>query len=107
MPPSAPGLARLGARNMSVAEIEDTVAGYGAYGGIDRPIIGQTALTGVFDFSLEWMPAQASGCPIPQPDTSGPTFLEALKDQLGLKLVPQNGPVDVLVIDHIEELSPD
>ena len=33
------------------------------------------------------------------------TFVEALKDQLGLKLESKTGPVDVLVIDHIEELS--
>ena len=37
---------------------------------------------------------------------TGPTFLEALKEQLGLKLVPQTGPVDVLVLDHVEEPSP-
>jgi uncharacterized protein (TIGR03435 family) len=32
--------------------------------------------------------------------------LEALHDQLGLKLEPTKGPVDVLVIDHIEEPTP-
>ena len=37
---------------------------------------------------------------------SGGTFREALKDQLGLKLEPQNGPVEVLIIDHIEQPSP-
>jgi hypothetical protein len=35
----------------------------------------------------------------------GPTFLEALKDGLGLKLVLQTGPVNVPVIGHIEEPS--
>ncbi len=39
-------------------------------------------------------------------DMTGPTFLEALKEQLGLKLVPQTAPVDVLVLDHVEEPSP-
>ena len=38
-----------------------------------------------------------------QKDENGPTFFEILKEQLGLKLESQTGPVDVLVIDHIEE----
>jgi uncharacterized protein (TIGR03435 family) len=40
-----------------------------------------------------------------QRDPNGPTFLEALKSQLGLKLDSTSGPVDVLVIDHVEEPS--
>ncbi len=39
------------------------------------------------------------------PDPLGPTFLEALQDQLGLKLVSATGPADVLVIDHIVILA--
>jgi uncharacterized protein (TIGR03435 family) len=39
------------------------------------------------------------------PDPSGPTFLEALKNQLGLKLDPAMGPVQVFVVDHIEQPS--
>ena len=31
--------------------------------------------------------------------------MEALKDQLGLKLESTKGPVDSIVIDHIEEPS--
>jgi len=72
--------------------------------GIDRPVLDRTGLTGtydlVFNFTSENMP------PGIQLDESGPTFLEALKDQLGLKLVPETRPVDVLVIDHVEEPSP-
>jgi uncharacterized protein (TIGR03435 family) len=37
---------------------------------------------------------------------SGGTFREALKEQLGLKLESQKGPVEVLVIDHVERPSP-
>ena len=68
---------------------------------ISRPVVNQTGLVGLFDFSLEWAPEVEGG----QPGPSGPTFNEALKQQLGLKLDPKKGPVDLLVIDHIEQPS--
>jgi uncharacterized protein (TIGR03435 family) len=77
--------------------------------GVDRPILDRTGLTGKFDLIIEFAPRPKFTQP---PDASsqssdtGPTFLEALKDQLGLKLESTTGPVDTLVIDHIEEPSP-
>jgi uncharacterized protein (TIGR03435 family) len=42
----------------------------------------------------------------PRPDdTSGPTIFTALEEQLGLKLKSAKGPVDLLVIDHVERAS--
>lgn len=72
------------------------------YHGIDRPVINRTGLTGKYDFVLDFSPSNnPSGV-----EGSGPTFLEALREQLGLKLVSQTGLVDVVVVDHIEEPSP-
>jgi bla regulator protein blaR1 len=109
--PSAPGRFRTGARNMALPMIADSLLAmwnFGNPGDFAKPILDRTGLAGKFDFVLEWSP-QLNG-PLPpgstfQPDESGPTFLQALKEQLGLKLVPQTGPVDVLVIDHVEEPS--
>jgi uncharacterized protein (TIGR03435 family) len=42
----------------------------------------------------------------PPPDAGGPTLLTALQEQLGLKLESEKGPVDVIVIDHIDPPSP-
>jgi len=39
-------------------------------------------------------------------DSAGPTFLEAVKNQLGVKLVPKKAPLRILVIDHLEMPSP-
>jgi uncharacterized protein (TIGR03435 family) len=39
------------------------------------------------------------------PDPTGPTFLQALKEQLGLKLEPGTGTVEVIVIDRVEQPS--
>jgi bla regulator protein BlaR1 len=78
-------------------------------GTLNRPLIDGTGLSGAFDFTFEWTPQDNPPVPPgagPEPDDSGPTFSEALKDQLGLKLESTTGPVDTIVIDHIEEPSP-
>ena len=72
-------------------------------GALDRPILDQTALTGNFDFALEWVyrPRTADfGADLP-----GPVFLDALSEQLGLKLESQKRPVELLVLDHVERPS--
>jgi uncharacterized protein (TIGR03435 family) len=107
LPPSSPGRVRAGARDMALAEIGTTFIFTEAVG-VDRPVVDGTGLAGKYDFAIEWTP-EING-PLPpgvnfQPDPSGPTFLQALKEQLGLKLDPQTGRVDVLVIDHVEEPS--
>jgi uncharacterized protein (TIGR03435 family) len=75
--------------------------------GLNRPVLDRTGLKGNYDFSIEWTP-QLSGLPPGnvRSDLSGPTFQEALKEQLGLKLKPITGPVTVFLLDHIEEPSP-
>jgi uncharacterized protein (TIGR03435 family) len=86
--------------------------------GIDRTIFDKTGLTGEYDFTLQWKPEDASapmsgglgGSPPGNGGTtasdSGPSLFTALQEQLGLKLEPQKGPVDVIVVDHIERPSP-
>jgi uncharacterized protein (TIGR03435 family) len=64
-------------------------------------VVDKTALQGDFAFELEWTPD-----PSPAPaDDSGPSIFTALQEQLGLKLEPQKGPVEILVIDHVERPS--
>ena len=70
-----------------------------------RPVLDQTGLNGKFDVTMTWgRPQPAGDATIPAP--SSPDLLTAIQEQLGLKLEPTTGPVDVLVIDHIEEPSP-
>jgi len=76
---------------------------------LDRSVLDRTGLKGGYDFDLSWTPDLPPGFPEGglingQPvDTSGPTVFAALEKQLGLKLEPQKGPVEVLVIDHVEK----
>jgi uncharacterized protein (TIGR03435 family) len=99
VPAGKPGRLRMGERNVPMNLIASALPALGELG---RPVVDETGLEGTFDFALEWTPEMPANVNF-QPDPFGPTFLEALKDQLGLKLVPQTGPVDVFVIDHVEE----
>jgi uncharacterized protein (TIGR03435 family) len=85
----------------------------GGMGGIlgdlgPRSAIDQTGLTGHYDLNLEFV-MQKAGDPSASPDSdsgaSGPSITTALKNQLGLKLIKQTGPVNVFVLDHIEKPS--
>jgi uncharacterized protein (TIGR03435 family) len=81
---------------------------------VGRTILDKTGLTGSYDYALNWtpddatpsMPGGANGPPgsdgAPPPDAGGPSLFTALQEQLGLKLEPQKGPVDVIIIDHID-----
>ena len=99
--------ARGGGQDVSLDYIAAFLTGTGVQGTApDRPVINETGLTGDYDFWIEFM---QEGDALPQGvqvDTNGPSFPEALRDELGLKLVAKTGPVDVLVVDHIEEPTP-
>jgi uncharacterized protein (TIGR03435 family) len=89
-------------------------------GQTSRVVIDKTGLTGHYDFTLNWTPDQRRSDPLASGESSpgprgnsvddgganGPSIFTALQEQLGLKLVPQKGPVEILVIDHIEKPSP-
>jgi uncharacterized protein (TIGR03435 family) len=88
-------------------------------GEIDRPVVDQTGLDGTFDFVLEYKPANKNGfpatlsqapdappgAPAPSDEFEGTPFVEALQQQLGLKLVRTKAPVQTLVIDDVERPS--
>jgi uncharacterized protein (TIGR03435 family) len=68
---------------------------------LQRPVVNNTALEGIYDFKLEWTPDPALSAPAQPVETSlGPSLFSALQQQLGLRLEATKGPVDVLVIDH-------
>jgi uncharacterized protein (TIGR03435 family) len=78
---------------------------------LDRTVIDKTGLTGTFDVELSWTPGPTmvpNGAPAPPNlPSGGPSIFTALEEQLGLKLVSDRGPVDVLVIDRINHPKPD
>jgi uncharacterized protein (TIGR03435 family) len=90
----------------------------------DLPVVDMTGLTGKYDFTLYFAPEGLMGMkmmggppppPLPgeggggmpmasAPDSqSNPSLFSALQEQLGLKLEQRKGPVNLLVIDHLEK----
>src|SRR5215472_767412 len=73
---------------------------------VGRIVVDKTGMSGRYDLKLEYAP-DGSAMPLANttggftPD-SGPSIFTALEEQLGLKLKPGKGPVQVLVIDHVE-----
>jgi uncharacterized protein (TIGR03435 family) len=68
-------------------------------------VIDKTGFTGLFDVRLDFLPDEITAelpPPPSPPDDAGPSILNAIQEQLGLKLESTKGPVEVLVIDHIE-----
>ena len=78
---------------------------------VARVVVDRTGLTGNWDFEFTFTPERIRqappGAPPPDIDPNGPSLFTAIQEQLGLKLESTKGPVNVLVIDHIEQPSPD
>jgi uncharacterized protein (TIGR03435 family) len=77
-------------------------------------VLDRTGLSGTFDLDLEWTPAsptvsqaeEAADRPA-APSDQALSIFTAVQEQLGLKLASQRGPVDVVVIDHVEPPTED
>ena len=105
--PAEPGQARssggpghLEANKISMEKLADLISRQAGL-----PVVDGTGLTGTFDVSLSWSPAEgitpgdASGTAA---ESSGPSLFAALREQLGLRLESGKGPVEILVVDHID-----
>jgi len=68
-----------------------------------RRVIDKTGLTGKYDFKLFYR-AQFPGTPPPADDDPMPTLEQAVRQQLGLSLVPAKAPFEIIVIDHAEKV---
>lgn len=86
--------AQMSARNVSMEMIANSL------GPFDRPVVDRTGLSGLYDFTIEWTPETT------QQMETGTGYLEALKEQLGLKLEATTGPIRDFIVDQIEEPSP-
>jgi uncharacterized protein (TIGR03435 family) len=65
-----------------------------------RIIVDKTGLAGRYDFTLRYAMQ-------PGPNDDTPSIFTAVEEQLGLKLVPDRAPLDIVVVDRIERPTPD
>jgi uncharacterized protein (TIGR03435 family) len=66
---------------------------------VGRNVVDKTGLTGKYDITLEYVPVARAA----SDETGGPSVFTAVEEQLGLKLIPGKAPMDVLVIDSVEQ----
>jgi bla regulator protein blaR1 len=77
---------------------------------LDRPVVNQTGLTGIFSGTLSYSPSaeelavvyRLAPSELPPAAFAGPSLMTALQEQLGLKLESTRAAIDVLVIDSLE-----
>jgi uncharacterized protein (TIGR03435 family) len=112
------GNARMTANGQTMAGLAEMLSGQ-----LDLPVVDMTGLTGKYDYTLYFAPEGLAGMRLPgglppppppgeagggmpaasAPDAqSNPNLFTALQEQLGLKLEQRKGPVELLVIDHLE-----
>ena len=103
------GLGRMNAGGIPTSLLASTLSQQ-----VGRTVLDKTGLTGSYDFELTYAPEQLGGLPPPQlngapppVDPNAPSLFTALQEQLGLKLDSERGPVEVLVIDRVEQPTAD
>jgi uncharacterized protein (TIGR03435 family) len=73
---------------------------------LGAPLADATGLTGKYDFTIFWSTtatdAARRGTPATD-DSDGPSVFDAVQEQLGLKIEKRKGPVQMLVVDHVEK----
>jgi uncharacterized protein (TIGR03435 family) len=107
------GRARMSAPKQTMAQFAEWLVSQ-----LDRPVVDETGLTKKYDLALDYAPESVGGrgpmgMPLPPPlggdggmppeADAAPSLFTALQDQLGLKLEQKKGPVDLLVVDHLEK----
>lgn len=103
-----PGGYRLAGRDVSMEQLADGLNGEGEGRG-KSIIVDQTGLSGTFDFVMDFAEESEHSADEDvtktRQDSPLPTFLGAITDQLGLKLVKKTAPIECFVIAHVEHPS--
>lgn len=68
------------------------------------PVTDHTGLSGTYDLNVLYMPDERRRRVDADPEEAvGPSFQQAFREQLGLKIEKGTGPVEVVVVDHFEK----
>jgi uncharacterized protein (TIGR03435 family) len=113
-PSGLPGLFFRGLGNLVVQNATMTdFAGLMQSAVLDKPVVDHTGLKGKFDFTLKWTADQSQfeafgGVKTPPTDdpNAPPDLYTAIQQQIGLKINTAKASTDVMVIDKVEQPSP-
>jgi uncharacterized protein (TIGR03435 family) len=83
----------LGGKGASIARLAAALSQY-----LRAPVQDRTGLTGTFDYDVVFSVNDVSSNV-----TSAPLLATAIQEELGLKLESTKGPVEVMVVDHVEK----
>jgi uncharacterized protein (TIGR03435 family) len=100
VPSSAPGQ-HYGGRAVPLSLFATSIPTMTGLAAMPRPVVDQTGLSGLYDFTLTWMhePTEEAVA-----DNTA-NFRDALKSQLGLELKSSHAPISFLILDHGERPS--
>jgi uncharacterized protein (TIGR03435 family) len=104
---SSSGSARMTATNITMEKLAQSLTQNLARE-LGRVVIDKTGIEGKYDVALTWGPESNSAAMVNASNEGsppGPSIFTAIQEQLGLKLESSKGPVQTLVIDHIEQPS--
>jgi uncharacterized protein (TIGR03435 family) len=98
------GLGQLRAGSATMATFAAVLTGQAG-----RKVVDKTGLTGIYDIDLKWLPEQLpNGAPLPpgvEIDNTLPGLFTAIQEQLGLRLAPETGQVDIFVVESVQRPS--
>jgi uncharacterized protein (TIGR03435 family) len=92
-----------GARGVPLSLFATSVPTMTGLAAMPRPVVDQTGLLGLYDFTLSWMHDLTPQETAVADNTAA--FREALKIQLGLELKPSHAPLTFLIVDHVDHPS--
>jgi uncharacterized protein (TIGR03435 family) len=101
VPSSTPGQ-HYGARAVPLSLFATSVPTMTGLAATPRPVVDETGLSGLYDFTLSWI-HDPSGDDAIADNTAN--FRDALKIQLGLELKPSRAPLRFFIVDHVERPS--
>ena len=93
-PPEDPGCHSIAGASGPISDLAGLLSLFAG-----RPVIDQTGLTGNYNIDVKWAGETTTDSPLP-------SLPAALQEKFGFELKSQTGPVNVLVIDHVERPTP-
>jgi len=96
------GLQHYGGRAIPLSLFATSVPTMTGLAAMPRPVVDQTGLSGLYDFTLTWVHDPSGDDAIADNIAN---FREALKAQLGLELKRSHAPMSFLIVDHVERPS--